>query len=279
MKRSNKQVCVIGLGHFGGELARALARHCEVLALDSDMHRVDSISDEVQGARCLDARDHAALASVVSAEFDEGIVSIGEGLEASILCTLHLKRIGVPVIRAKANSEDHADILRSVGATHVIFPERETARRIAAQILNPNLLDFIPLAEDYQVMDVRPAADFHGRSLGTLQLRGRFGVFVIAVKQNGRFLFLPGPDHVVQPSEVLVMIGREKDLLRVQSTERPPMPAVEHPNAARNGAAGAGSKVAEPQAPAPSATEAPPATAARSTGDQPEVPAKAREQR
>ncbi|HUU01054.1 MAG TPA: NAD-binding protein [Myxococcota bacterium] len=218
MKRNSRHICVVGLGHFGSGLARSLARHCEVLALDNDINRVNAITEDVQRALCLDARDFAALASVVSSDFDEAVVSIGESLEASILCTLHLKRIGVPVIRAKADSADHADILKSVGAEHIVFPERETAERLALQMLNPNLLDFIPLAKDYRVMDIAAPGGFCGRSLISLQIRNRFGLFVIAIKkhQGETFVFLPGPEQVIEQDDVLVMIGREFDILKMR---------------------------------------------------------------
>ncbi|MBN1945741.1 MAG: TrkA family potassium uptake protein [Bradymonadales bacterium] len=218
MKKNGRRICVIGLGHFGAGLARSLARHCEVLALDSNMQRVNAIADDVQRALCLDARDQAALASVVSSDFDEAVVSIGESLEASILCTLHLVRIGVPVIRAKADSADHAAILRSIGAKHIVFPEEEAAERLALQMLNPNLLDFIPLGREYRVMDIVAPAAFHGRSLVSLKIRNRFGLFVIAIKrQDGAtFIFLPGPDQVIEPGDILVMIGKENDILRIR---------------------------------------------------------------
>ncbi len=218
MKRSTKHICVIGLGQFGSELARELAKFAEVIALDNDEIRVNSIVDDVQRARILDAKDFTALSSVITPDFDEAIVSLGESMEASILCTLHLKKIGIKKIRAKAVSEDHAKILKAVGATEAIFPERETAKRIAAQIVNPNLLDFIPLAEDFEVMDVGVPDSFYGKNLKDLKLRERFGVFVIAIKEliPTRFVFLPGPDFVVKPSDILVMIGREADLVRIQ---------------------------------------------------------------
>ena len=188
MKRNKRQICVVGLGHFGAGLARSLARHCEVLVLDSDINRVNALAEDVQRALCLDARDFNALASVVSSDFDEAVVSIGESLEASILCTLHLKRIGVPVIRAKADSADHAAILRSVGAEHIVFPEQETAERLALQMLTAYLTGLV------------------------LQM------FVIAIKRHGgeTFEFLPGPDHVIAQDDVLVMIGRESDILKMR---------------------------------------------------------------
>jgi trk system potassium uptake protein TrkA len=217
MKPETKMICVIGLGQFGSELARELAKHCEVLAIDSSEDRVEGIVDHVQRAVIIDARDYSSLRSVVTADFNEAIVSLGGSLEASILCTLHLKRIGIKTIRAKAMNEDHAEILKAVGAKEVIFPERETAQRIAALIVNPNLLDFIPLAQDFRVMDVAPPDAFLGHTLQELKVRERFGVFAIAVKElvPENFVFLPGPDFVVKPSDILVMIGKEDDLLRL----------------------------------------------------------------
>jgi len=218
--RPNRHVCVVGLGHFGAALARSLAKYCEVLALDTNIARVNEISGDVQRALCLDARDHSALAAAVSSDFDEAVVSIGENLEASILCTLHLRRIGVPMIRAKANSADHAEILRTIGASHVIFPEQESAERLAMRMRNPNLLDFVPLAEDFRVSDIAAPESFQGKSLASLALRGRYGVFVIAIKKdNGtKFVFLPGPEDVIEPKDVLVVIGRENDILKVSES-------------------------------------------------------------
>ena len=200
--KHKKHICIIGLGEFGTELAQELSRQCEVLVLDQDENRVNAVVDQVQRALIMDVRDFAGLGSVVTADFDEAIVSIGEDLEASILCTLHLRKIGVPSIQAKAKTEDHAAILRSVGATEVIFPERETARRVAAHIINPNLLDFVPLEADYRVMDVAPPDDFYGSSLEALDLRKRFGVFVIAIRELGRpaSCFCPPPTSSSSPA-------------------------------------------------------------------------------
>lgn len=222
-RKKDKQVCIIGLGQFGFEAALALARECEVLAIDQDIERVNKISERVHRAVALDVRDFDNLASVVNADFDDAVVAMSENLEASILCTLHLVKIGCRRIHAKASSDDHAAILRAVGATEIIFPERETADRMAARLANPNLLDFIPLAGDYRVMDVAPPPFFSGRSLLDLNLRKRFGVFVIAVKElvPAQFVFLPGPDFVVKPSDVLVVIGVESDLQAMLEAREP----------------------------------------------------------
>ncbi|MEW6350920.1 MAG: TrkA family potassium uptake protein [Thermodesulfobacteriota bacterium] len=214
-----KTICVVGLGQFGSELAKELAKKCDVLALDLNEERVNAIVDHVQRAVIVDSRDFASLSALVHAGFDEAIVSLGESIEASILCTLHLKKIGVKRIRAKAVTEDHAAILKAVGASDTIFPERETARRVAGQIVNPNLLDFVPLAEDYEVIQAKSPVEFHGRSLLDLGLRERYKAMVLAVAhpQQEKVVFLPGPDYVIKLNDVLILVGRIRDLERLEA--------------------------------------------------------------
>lgn len=223
MSRNRKRIAVIGLGQFGSELARALAGRCEVLALDRDDGKVNDISDAVQLALRLDARDEEALRTVVTGEFDEAVVCLGESMEAGILCTLHLRKIGVPLIRVKAVNDDQAEILRMVGATHVTFPERETARHMASRIVHPNLLDFVPLAENYRVMEVAPPPWFLDRTLLELHLRKRAGVLVIGARKaaGGPLVFLPGPDYKVEAGDALLMIGPDDALARFHD-EAPP---------------------------------------------------------
>ena len=149
---TRKRICVVGLGSFGRHLAQTLARDCDVLAIDQNQAIIDEAADHVQRAICLDARDFSSLASVVSSDFDEAITCMSESIETSILCVLHLKKIGVKAIHAKASNRDHAEILRAMSVENIIFPERESAERLARHIVNPNLLDFIPVSDEFMVM-------------------------------------------------------------------------------------------------------------------------------
>jgi trk system potassium uptake protein TrkA len=223
MSAHRKQIAVIGLGHFGWELAVDLAADCEVLAIDRDQDIVDEIADRVHRALALDIRDEATLASVIPPDVDEVVVSMGENLESSILCTLYLKRLGVPTIRVKATTDDHAAVLRQVGADEIIFPERETARRLSERIKNPNLLDFVPLGGGYQVMEIRLPEALNGRTLAESNLRARYDVLVISVERAApeAVHFLPGPDFRLQDGDIMVVIGREDDLRRLQESGRP----------------------------------------------------------
>jgi len=222
MKSAKKRVVIIGLGQFGSSLALALAPTCEVLVIDQDQALVNEMADQVELALRMDAREYASLAAVVNADFDEAVVCIGGvSFEASVLCVLHLKKLGVRSIHAKAVNEDHGRILQAVGANDVIYPERETALRLARQINHPNLLDFVELSEDTSVMEIAPPSGFCGKSLLELDLRRRFGVYVIAVKEiiPGRTIVIPGPDFVVKDSDALVVVGLAGALEKLQRLE------------------------------------------------------------
>jgi trk system potassium uptake protein TrkA len=177
----------------------------------------------VQRAYCLDSRDFSSLSTVVGEDFDEAVVCMSKNMEASILTVLHLKRLKLPHIHAKANSRDHADILTAIGAENIIFPERETAERLATQLINHNLLDFIPLSDNYMVMQIAPPHWVIGKTLLQLDLRKRYDVFVVAVKEFApeNTVFLPGPDFVVKNSDALLMIGKKDSLELMENSPNP----------------------------------------------------------
>ncbi|MEW6251896.1 MAG: TrkA family potassium uptake protein [Planctomycetota bacterium] len=218
-----RQVCIIGLGQFGTHLARTLVNMgCEVLAIDKNEERVEEIRDDVHRALIGDARSYQMLASVLTPGIDEVVICLGAAdLEPSILCTLNLKRLNIRVIRSTAVNDDHAAILKAVGASEVIFPERDSAVRTARRVANPDIRDMFPLAEDYRIMEIDAPPGTHGKSLAQLDLRGRYDVLILAVRpaEHPHFKFLPPADKIIQPNEVLMVLGRELDLARFASFE------------------------------------------------------------
>ncbi|MDR3077712.1 MAG: TrkA family potassium uptake protein [Planctomycetota bacterium] len=219
-----QRICVIGLGQFGRHLDIELAKDCDVTVIDRHQAVINEIGDQIQRAYCLDGRDFASLSSVVAgSDFDEAVVSMSENMEASILTVLHLKRLKLPHIHAKATTRDHAEILKAIGADSIIFPERETAARLATHLINRNLLDFIPLSENYMVMQITPPDWAIGKTLLQLNLRKLFDIFVIAVKEHvpERTAFLPGPEFVVKDSDALLVIGKKESLEMLENANNP----------------------------------------------------------
>ncbi len=210
-----KKCCVIGLGSFGFHVALTLfADGHEVIAIDSDRDKVQAVKDFSDQAILGDAANKEFLDAQGVREVDAAVVSTGERSHLSTLITLYLKELKVPRILVKAISEDHGKILEKVGATDVIYPEKDMARKIAHSLSTPNILEFIPLAEEYSLSETVPPRHFIGKTLVELDLRRKFHVTVIAVKDvlTDQFIPAPPPTHVIKDSDVLILIGKTVDV-------------------------------------------------------------------
>jgi trk system potassium uptake protein len=215
-----KRYAVIGLGNFGFHAAKSLYEDGnEVVAIDLDKARVHTIDPYSTEAIVLDATDNEALKSLGLENMDGVIVSTGTKISTSILICLHLQEMGVKKILAKALDEDHGKILKRVGATEIIHPERDMAIRISRSLSRPNILDFIPLAEDYDLVQVGPPKEFIGRTLNELNLRAKYNVHVIAIKEliPDNFLLVPPADFVIKDSDILIMLGKSEDIKKIKA--------------------------------------------------------------
>lgn len=214
-----KRFAVIGLGNFGFHAAKALFEEGnEVLAMDTDRVRVQAIDPYSTEAMVIDATDKEVLKSLCLEEMDAVIVSTGTKISNSILICLHLLESGVKKILAKALDDDHAKILKRMGATEIIHPERDMAIRVSRNLSRPNVLDFIPLAEEFDMIQVGAPRDFVGKSLIDLNLRARYNVHVIAIKEvvPENFILVPPADYVLKDSDILVMLGRSADIRKIK---------------------------------------------------------------
>jgi trk system potassium uptake protein TrkA len=210
-----KRVIVVGLGIFGFNIAKELYENgLEVIAIDKNKEPIQKIKDFSSRAILADATDKELLETIGIQEDDVVIVSFGEDLAASTLLTLHLKEFNVKEIIVKAPNEDHKRILEKVGATEVIIPEKEMASKVARSLISPNVLDYIPLSQDYTISEIAPPPSFLGKTIGDLQLRKKHHIGVIASRDvlTDQIQMIPSADFVIKDSDILVVIGKEKDI-------------------------------------------------------------------
>jgi trk system potassium uptake protein TrkA len=215
-----KRFAVIGLGNFGFHTAKALYEDGnEVVAIDSDRARVQSVDPHATEAVVLDATDKESLKSLGLEHMDGVIVSTGTKISTSILICLYLQEIGVKKILAKALDEDHGKILKRVGATEIIHPERDMALRVSRALSRPNVLDFIPLAEDFEMVQVGPPSEFIGKNLKELNLRALYNVHIIAIKElvPENFVLVPPASFVIKDSDILIILGKSQDIKRIRA--------------------------------------------------------------
>ncbi len=217
-----KRICVIGLGQFGRELATNLAKTEEVMVIDIKQSSINDIAESVQKALRLNATNFIELSTVVDSSFDEAIVSVGEDLEASILIVLHLKKMGISKIHAKALSDDHARILEAIGATNIIFPESEAAIRLSKRIVNPSILDDFSLGEEYTIVELAVPKSFVGKTLMEVGIRKNFSSYLLGIRdiETGRTIVMPDQEIVFKDNVSLILIGKIESISKLKEQSR-----------------------------------------------------------
>jgi len=225
------KVAVIGLGRFGTELARRLgASEVEVIAIDHSDKLVNEIKDDVAIAVRLNATDELALKSQEIDKVDACVISIGENFEAALLATVIVKKMGVPKIICRAQSQFHAEIFTQIGATEVIQPEVQAGARLARLLANPHLEDYLQVGDGYTMIELLTPREFVGKNLTELALRSKYSVNVVAIRKRNSAEIekntgkthttdcVPHPDYQVQESDILLIIGTDQNLSRLPTS-------------------------------------------------------------
>lgn len=208
-----KTYVVIGLGKFGSAIAAQLYDlGNEVLAIDESSELVQRAEPHVTCAVVGDARDEDVLRSLGVGNYDCAIVGIGSDLATSVIVTLNLKELKVGKIICKATDEVQKRALEKVGADRVVIPEREMGVKLAQSLSSSSVLDFIELSKDYGIAETTMPEAWAGQTLRGLNVRAKYGVNIIAIKENGKFNVSPGPDDALKEGTILVVLGRVDQL-------------------------------------------------------------------
>ena len=206
-------VMVIGLGRFGAAAARELmALGHEVLAIDDSETKVNEIAPDVTHALELDASDEQALRDVGAADFEHAIVAISSNTEASIFATMALKNLGVGNVVAKAANPLHGRILERVGASRVVYPEREMGAQLAHSFSIPHVVDYLDVAPRFGIVKARPPESFLGKTLRELDFPGRLSLTPVALRRGKQVTVNPSRDERIEAGDELILIGLDEKL-------------------------------------------------------------------
>jgi trk system potassium uptake protein len=201
------QFLVIGLGRFGGALARTLMDlgH-EVLGVDADAKTVQDFAERLTHVVEADSTNPEAMAQIGAKEFRTAVVAIGTDVEASILTTSLLADLNIERIVAKAITQAHGRILERVGAHRVIFPERDMGIRVG-HTMTGRTIDYIQLDPGFALVEVTAPRELVGKTLAGAEVRRRYGITVVCIKPAGGSFTYATPETVVQEDDVLVVAG------------------------------------------------------------------------
>lgn len=212
-----KSILVIGLGRFGRHIAQKMTElGNDVMVVDKDEELVEQYSTEFTDSLIGDCRNEAVMRSLGVGNFDICIVAIGEDFQASLEITSLLKELGAKYVVSKANRDRQAKFLMRIGADEVVYPEKETAEKLAVRYNAKNIFDFIELTPEYSIYEIPILPAWVSKSISELNIRRKYHVNIIAVKNTGNKLRpLPGADYVFEASDHVVVIGKSADVFKL----------------------------------------------------------------
>lgn len=211
-----KSFAVIGLGRYGTAVVKKLFKMgYEVIALDKSMEKINAIADFSTKAVCGDAKEESVLRESGIKNCGCVVVAIGNDISDSVLVTLALKEIGIRRVVCKASDEKHKKVLKRIGADDVIIPEYESGEKTALSLVSDKFIDIIDLSDKYGIENRIVPDEWVGRSIAELSVRKRFGVNIVAIKNQldeKDVNITPSSDYVFKDSDIVVLIGRTADI-------------------------------------------------------------------
>ena len=213
-----KRIGIIGAGRFGTALAESLANaDMEVILIDRTrpaMQNASEFATAVQG----DATQPHVLEEAGFGECDLVVVAIGSNIEASMMATANCKELGIPNVVAKATSELHGKILRRIGADTVIYPDRDSAHRLARAIANHDVIDFLEVSEGYSIAEIDVPDSVRGKTLAEVDFRNTTGMTVLCIRRadadpvKPRKVVIPQGTDRLQSDDKLIVFGETRKL-------------------------------------------------------------------
>ncbi|MBO4572596.1 MAG: TrkA family potassium uptake protein [Clostridia bacterium] len=214
-----KSVLVIGMGRLGRNLAAEMLKlGNEVMIVDQDADLIESLSSTFPDCHIGNCTNENVLKSLDVKSFDVCFVTIGANFESSLVTTILLKKLGAKKIVAKASQDIQANILTTIGADEVIYPELDIAQSLAVKYSASNVFDYLELSDEYGIFEIPVLTYWVGQSIIKIDVRKKYKLNIIAVK-NGEVLSVsPSADYCFKDSDHIVVVGKPKDVLKI--TER-----------------------------------------------------------
>ena len=217
-----KKFAIIGLGQFGMAIAKTLSKKgAEVIAIDKDINKIESIKDFVSYAVSIDATDKQALINQNIEDMDAVIIAIGEDFKSMILCANILTELSIKRIVGRVMGENERLILKKLGISEILSPEDETGRSITTSLLNPNILFSLELPDNYLIAEIKAPEKLLGEKLGEIKLREDFGLNLITILRGTKntndeichnIFGIPSAETIINENDILILFGSTKDI-------------------------------------------------------------------
>lgn len=211
-----KSILLVGLGRFGRHIAEKLnALNHQVMAVDRREGRVDAILPFVTNAQIGDSTNPDFLTSLGIRNFDFCIVAIGDDFQSSLETTSLLKELGAKLVVSRAASDVHAKFLLRNGADEIIYPEKQLANWVAIRYSADHIFDYIELDDEHAIFEVQVPQDWIGKTVGELDVRKKYGINIMGLKEDGKMNLTVTPATGITASQTLLVLGTMRQIQKV----------------------------------------------------------------
>ena len=213
-----KSVLIIGIGRLGSHLAEKMKDlgH-DVMILDNREEKIAPLVSKISDARVAEYTREDVLAALDIPSFDICFVTVGDNLEASILTTVNLKKLGAKYVAARARDDLQCEILKKIGADEIIYADGETADKLAIRHNGSNIFDYVALSDGYAIFEVPIIKQWVGKSIIELDVRRKFKLNIIAIKRDGKLDPSPMPDFIFEANDHIFVIGKSQDVFKMSA--------------------------------------------------------------
>ncbi len=217
-----KSVLVIGMGRFGKFLAaKLLELNNDVMVIDKDAAAVEEVAGRFANAQIGDCTNPDVLKAIGAEAFDVCFVAFDENFQSSLEITSLLSEMGAKKIVSMASRETQAKFLKRVGASEVVYPEKDVAEILAVKYSGNNIFDFIPLDGQYSIVEIPILPEWKGSTIESLNIRSKFHINILAIKKDGKLFPSPQPSYKFEANDHIVALGKQDEMLKIaQRTDK-----------------------------------------------------------
>lgn len=213
----NKTYAVLGLGRYGRAVAEELVNNgAEVLAVDIDPNNVNNAIETIPVCKCADITEPETIKRLGISNIDNVIVAMANNLEASVLAVALCKEVGVKNVIVKCGNEMHQKILERVGADKVIFPEKESGKRLAKNLLTSGFSEMIELSDEVSMVEIDVREEWSGKTLIELGLRQKYSINVVAIREDDKISTTVDPTLPLKKGWQLIVIANTLKLQKLK---------------------------------------------------------------
>lgn len=209
-----KSVLIIGLGRFGRHMAMKLQKQGnDVMAVERNEERADELAPAIRNLQIGDATNEDFLRSLGVGNYDLCVVGVGDSFQTALEITVLLKDLGAKYVVARATRDIYKKLLLRNGADHVVYAEREVAERLAVRYGTGNsVFDYVELTPEYGIYEIGIPEKWIGHSILEQEVRTRYHLNILAVKQGQSMFPMPGPNHIFNADETLIVMGSNDNI-------------------------------------------------------------------